>query len=192
QYTKEMQPAWARKFEPPAITGGESQTVMSTLLELARETGEDKFLKPFPKALAYYKKSQLPSGKMARFYELKTNRPLYFTKQYELTYSSADMPTHYGFIVGNKFDRIEKEYNRLMETDRSKWRSPRKQRPPQMSNGLKSRVQKILADMDDRGAWVEAGELKYHKNADHVRKIIDPRTFSKNIEALAVFLAASP
>ena len=50
QYTKEMHPAWARKFEPPAITGGESQGVMQTLLLLARETGEDKFLKALPRA----------------------------------------------------------------------------------------------------------------------------------------------
>lgn len=191
QYTQNMHPAWARKFEPPAITGGESQAVMLTLLYLARETGDEKFLKPFPKALAYYKNSELPNGRMARFYELKTNRPLYFTKDYELTYSDADMPTHYGFIVGSKFDRIEKEYNRLMETDRSQWKVNRKERTPRMSDGLKSRVKKILADMDDRGAWVEAGELKYHREADHVKAIIDPRTFSQNIETLAEYLAAS-
>jgi len=191
QYTKDMHPAWARKFEPPAITGGESQAVLGTLLFLARETGEDKFLKPFPKALAYYKKSELPNGRMARFYELQTNRPLYFTKQYELTYSDADMPTHYGFIVGSKIRRIEEDYNRLLKTDRSDWKSRPKKREPRMSEGLKSRVKRILADMDDRGAWVEKGSLKYHKDADRVREIIDPRTFSRNIETLAEFLAAS-
>jgi PelA/Pel-15E family pectate lyase len=191
QYSREMHPVWARKFEPPSITGGESQGVMETLLLLARETGDDKFLKPIPQALAYYKKSVLPNGRLARFYELKTNRPLYFTKDYQLTYSSDDMPTHYAFIVGNSLDRIQREYDRLASTDRSQWKSVQSERKSRMTSGLKDRARKILADMDDRGAWVERGELKYHKDASQVREIIDPKTFRKNLETLAEFLAAS-
>jgi len=34
----DMQPAWARKFEPPAITGGESHGVLQMLLQLYCET----------------------------------------------------------------------------------------------------------------------------------------------------------
>src|SRR5262245_2193596 len=34
QYDRDMYPAWARKFEPPSITGGEAQGVMRTLLRL--------------------------------------------------------------------------------------------------------------------------------------------------------------
>ncbi len=92
-----MQPAWARKFEPPSVTGGESQGVMRILLRLYAETGDKKYLEPIPRALDYLRRSRLSDGRLARFYELKTNKPLYFTKQYELTYSDADMPTHYGF-----------------------------------------------------------------------------------------------
>lgn len=191
QYTIDMHPAWARKFEPPAITGGESQGVMQTLLQLARETGEDKFLEPIPKALAYYKKSRLPDGRLARFYELKTNRPLYFTKDYRLTYTAEDLPTHYAFIVSSKLDRIEKEYDRLIKTDRSQWKSVRSDSKPKLTNSLRERARKILADMDERGAWVERGELKYHRDAKKVREIIDPKTFAQNIETLAEFLAAS-
>lgn len=44
QYDFDLQPAWARKFEPPAITGGESQGVLRTLLALYRETRDDKYL----------------------------------------------------------------------------------------------------------------------------------------------------
>ena len=39
QYDRDMHPAWARRFEPPSITGGESQSVMRALLLLYRETG---------------------------------------------------------------------------------------------------------------------------------------------------------
>lgn len=191
QYSKEMHPMWARKFEPPAITGSESQGVMQTLLILARETGEEKFLEPIPKALAYYKTCILPGGKMARFYELKTNKPLYFTKDYKLTYSSDDMPTHYAFIVSNNLDRIERDYDRLTKTDKSEWRTKRSVRKPKMSNSLKERVKTILAEMDERGAWVERGELKYNPEGKNVKQIINPRTFSENVQTLAEFVAAS-
>jgi hypothetical protein len=113
QYDAKMHPAWARKFEPPAITGGESQGVMETLLRLYRFTGEKKYLEPLPRAIAYFRKSQLEDGRLARFYELQTNRPLYFTKDYQLTFSDADMPTHYGFKATNRLDRIEEEYHKL-------------------------------------------------------------------------------
>jgi hypothetical protein len=80
QYNAKMQPAWARRFEPASVTGGESQGVIRTLLTIFRRTGKEKYLAPVPKALDYLERSQLPDGRLARFYELKSNRPLYFTK----------------------------------------------------------------------------------------------------------------
>lgn len=101
QYDREMHPAWARQFEPPSITGGESQNVMRALMLLYRETGKQKYLEPIPRALAYYKSSILPAADSpseirrracpgttpcaARFYELQTNRPLYITKGTRVT-----------------------------------------------------------------------------------------------------------
>ena len=101
QYDREMHPAWARQFEPPSITGGESQSVMRALMLLYRETGKQKYLEPLPRALTYYKRSILPEVEnpseirrrvcpgrtpcVARFYELETNRPLYVTKGTRVT-----------------------------------------------------------------------------------------------------------
>lgn len=101
QYDRDMHPAWARQFEPPSITGGESQSAMRALLLLYRETGNRKYLEPIPRALAYYKRSMLPETAspseirrracpgstpcVARFYELQTNRPLYVTKGTRVT-----------------------------------------------------------------------------------------------------------
>ncbi len=97
QYDRDMHPAWARIFEPPSVTGGESQGVMKMLLVLYRETGKKKYLDPLRRALDYYRRSALPPVEnpseirrrvctpgttycLARFYELQTNRPLYITK----------------------------------------------------------------------------------------------------------------
>ena len=113
QYDFQMQPAWARKFEPPAITAGESQGALRTLLRIYRETGDPKYLEPIPKALAYLRKSRLPDGRLARFYELRTNRPLYFTKEYQLTHDDSDVPTHYAFKIGDQTEAIASEYERL-------------------------------------------------------------------------------
>lgn len=80
QYNFKMQPMWARKLEPPAIVGRESEDAIDTLLYIHRITNDSKYLAPIPKALDWLKNSQLPDGRIARFYELKTNRPLYLIK----------------------------------------------------------------------------------------------------------------
>jgi hypothetical protein len=113
QYDVDMHPAWARKFEPPAITGAESQGAMRILLTLYDETGDARYLEPIPRALEYLRGCRLDDGRLARFYELKTNRPLYFTRDYAMTYSDADLPTHYGFKVGDGTEAIAREYERL-------------------------------------------------------------------------------
>jgi hypothetical protein len=129
QYDIDMHPSWARVFEPPSVTGGESQGIMRTLLVLYGETGKKAYLDAVPRALAYLEKSVLPrpanpaeiwsripakSGALARFYELQTNRPLYITKGtqisgkgvaltrpdgYEVSYSDASVITHYAVLV---------------------------------------------------------------------------------------------
>ena len=48
---------------------------MRTLIKIARYTGQKRYLEPIPKALAYFKKSLLPDGRVARYYEFKTNKP---------------------------------------------------------------------------------------------------------------------
>ena len=126
QYDGRMHPAWGRIFEPPSVTGSESQAVLKLLLVLYRETGRKKYLEPFPRAVEYLRRSDLPSdgpwrqegGRcgpdalcLARFYELGTNRPLFITKGsrvrvetgssrlldgYELSYSPESVISHYG------------------------------------------------------------------------------------------------
>lgn len=189
QYNAQMQPAWARRFEPAAVTGGESQGVMRTLLKLYEWTGNAKYLEPIPRALAYLRKSQLPDGKLARFYELKTNKPLYFTTKYELTYQDDDLPTHYGFKVGSSLDSIEASYNRIKGAPPRKLKV-RSTRTVKMTSQLARQANGVVAAMDSRGAWIEEGQLRTVDTK--TRRIIDSRTFARNIEILARFAAAKP
>ena len=189
QYDLDMRPAWARKFEPPAVTGGESIGVMRTLLQLYRHTGAEKYLEPIPRALRYLEASRRPDGRLARFYELRTNRPLYFTKDYRLSYSDADMPTHYGFIVADRTGRVREEYERVRKLGRSGSKAEWGWSRPRLSDKLRARVRSIIEALDARGAWVEPGVLRTDRD-DSVQRIIQSRTFIDNVAALSDYLAA--
>jgi len=198
QYDRDMHPAWARRFEPPSMTGGESQSVMKGLLLLFRETGNRKYLEPLPRALAYYRRSILPEVDspseirrracpggtpcLARFAELKTNRPLYITKGtrvtaldqgtttvdgYEVSYSDASVITHYSVLVsGAGLAGIELEYRELQNADPVSLKRPDRlhglspwslRKSPAVN--LEARVRAVIDAMDPRGAWVEEGSI---------------------------------
>ncbi|MEW4566463.1 pectate lyase [Tautonia sp. JC769] len=182
QYNVAMHPEWSRKFEPPAISGGESQGILQALMRLARASGDPKYLEPIPKALDYLRRSRLPDGRLARFYELRTNRPLYFTNDYRLTYSSDDMPTHYGFIVGSRLDRIASDYDRLRKAPDLR-PAPPGPSSPILTPALSRSARDVIDALDDRGAWVDRSE----KGA----ATIQSATFSRNLRVLSRFLAAA-
>ena len=185
QYNLAMEPAWARRFEPPAITGGESFGVMRILLELHLAFGEPRFLEPIARALAWAKAAQLPDGRMARFYELKTNRPLYFTREYALTYSDADLPTHYAFKVGDRTDRIESLYQRILEEGREAVLAERARVRPVAAE----RIEAIIEALDTEGRWVEEGRLRNpeDRRAPIAARVVSCRTFSRNLTLLSRF-----
>ena len=192
QYNHDMHPAWARRFEPASITGGESQGVLRILMTLFRRTGDRKFLEPIPRALDYLEGSQLPGGGLARFYEFKTNRPLYFTKQYELTYDDSDLPTHYGFKVGFRLKSFRDEYEKLSRskvTPGSLWTTAR--RKPSASRSLAQAAENVIKAMDDRGAWVEDGTLRARGHERNTKRVITTRTFMSNLRTLSRFVAAT-
>jgi len=156
QYDERMQPAWARLFEPPAVTGGESRSVMRILLTLYRETGDAKYIEPLPRALDYLRRSALPEDPdpprrkrracppgtrcLARFYELRTNRPLFITKGtqirvpgqptlrpdgYELSYDDSSTIEHYAmWVSGDWIDEVAAELAALRQADPSRIRRP--------------------------------------------------------------------
>lgn len=197
QYNREMQPAWARVFEPPSVTGGESQGIMRILMMLYRETGEKKYLEPIPRALDYLKRSFIPRGDaeafrrlpdgpvLARFYELKTNKPLYITKGsrisasglgnrmvdgYEISYSPESVITHYGVIIsGRDLSTLEDDYRSLAAADPKTIRRPDKlhglspwsERAPRAAESRvgAAEAKKIVASLDERGAWTKTGVI---------------------------------
>ncbi len=181
QYNAQMQPIWARKFEPTAITSSESFSVIETLLMVYRATGDAKYLEPIPPALRYLKTCELDDGRVSRFYELRTNRPLYFTTDYKLTYDDGDLPTHYGFQLDSRVDRLSEQYRRVASQPApvaiaELWKP---------SNPGTKAILSVIETQDESGAWVSEGGLKYHKKPGPV---IEMSVAVKNLNSLAAYL----
>lgn len=193
QYNRDMHPVWDRKFEPPAITGMESQDALETLLLLYRKTGNKKYLEPVPRALDYLKKSRLADGRLARFYELKTNRPLYFTRKYRLTHDSKEAPKHYAFKVNSRLERIEREYQHLLASQGRNPKALEKKRVERITPQLAKKVRQIVDTMDGRGAWVEKGWIYNLDQRKVIPKsgIIYSQTFVDNVRTLCRYIRAA-
>jgi hypothetical protein len=125
---------------------------MRGLMLLYRETGKKKYLEPIPRALDYLKRSSwVRNGRpvIARFYELRTNRPLYITKGtriygprsaghtskktglpfdgYEVTYSDKHIINHYSLVTSAEpLQSIAAEYERLLTADPATLKRPDK------------------------------------------------------------------
>jgi hypothetical protein len=178
QYDLEMRPAWARKFEPPSVCSSESAGIIRTLIDLHLATGEQKFLTPIPAALKWFDRSRIGVEKWARFYELGSNRPLYFTKDYQLVYRDDDLPTHYSFQGDYGVAEATDYYQQVMELGREgylrKQARPRKRNP----DVLGPRAQVAIDALDPEGFWITGGEIR-------------SATFIRNIEILCDYLDAA-
>jgi len=161
QYNLDMKPEWARKFEPPSVNGAVTARNIRTLISLYLETGKEKYLKPIPAAIDWLERSKIGPNLWARFYELGTNRPLYFTKdKYELVYADDNLPTHYSFKGGYGVRKAIALYERLMKEGRETLLAERKAKPSselirRRAEASESKVRGIIAALDDQGRWVK-------------------------------------
>lgn len=183
QYNRHMQPVWDRQFEPPAVSGFESQAVLETLLDLYRWTGQERFLEPVPRAIRYLRRCQRDDGRLARFYELGTTRPLYFTQDYRLTSDDSQVPDHYAFVVPSRLDRIEAGLSRLRRDRESAPSAP----PPSDAE-----VAEVLAAQRSDGAWLTPGFVRDQMGNKRVppEGVVDSRVFINRVDTLTRWLAA--
>jgi PelA/Pel-15E family pectate lyase len=182
QYDHDMHPAWARKFEPPSVTAYESLGALEVLHQLWVLTGDEKYLAPIQPALTWFERSKLPDGNHARFYELKTNKPLFFVKDtYELTYDDSNLPTHYSF-KDDRQDDIDKFKTKLAQ---SREESLRKLSGPQTpkewasrAKGAASKARRAADTLDSEGRWLKDDR-------------IDSGEFVKNLNAMTYYVEAA-
>ena len=195
QYDYQMRPVWARRFEPPALGSDETQETIETLLLISVYTKDVNYLPPIPGALRWLEKSKLNKGDLARYYELKTNRPLYMNrngKNYFLTYSDKNLPSHYGWKIRNRTSEIRDLYEKvkanqldfeelLNEVD-GKYQSST------------NKICEIVDSLDSKGRWVTlyknqklVGQPKFARN----EAFLSSRVFADNVKRLSNYLKNS-
>lgn len=187
QYGPDMQPIWARAFEPPAISGRESEDVMISLMKIAEYTGEDRFLEPIVRGVKYLESSLLPDGRLARYYELQNNKPLYMERNggvYSLTNDDSNLPSHYGWKNPSRLDLIKQAYRAKLAG-----RSAVAVLEPAIVDP--DEIEEVVDNLDDEGRWISeydgellVGQPKFQPG----EKYLNSAVFVENIETLRRFV----
>lgn len=193
QYNARMEPAWARAFEPPCVTGAESVGALRILMDLHIESGEKRFLEPFPAALAWYERSSVAPGRWARYYELRTNRQLFGDRDGKLHYRLEDISPErqsgYSWRGDYGVRRMMADYEKLVRAgreailrEREIAAQPRAAKP---GTSKVARVREILAAQDALGCWIVRGEPgRGWKSPERVEMSV----FIKNMDVLSDYL----
>jgi PelA/Pel-15E family pectate lyase len=163
QYDAAMHPAWARAFEPPAATAGESVGAINMLIDFYLQTGDEKYIKRIPEAIAWYKRSQISPGRWARLYELTTNRPIYGDRDKKIHYTleelSAERRTGYNW-QNNWGTAVIEHAEAVLKAGREKWLADHADKPlsaeerTSRANAMEPRVREIISQLDTQGRWL--------------------------------------
>ncbi|MGI9450555.1 MAG: hypothetical protein ACR2QH_07975, partial [Geminicoccaceae bacterium] len=154
----------------------ETASTISALLDLYRYTGFKRYLSAIGPAAEWLENAKIGEELWARFYELKTNRPLYVTSEYKLTYGDDDLPGHYGFQDRFGIPEILESYRTTLARSHD-GPSGRATADP-LDGALFARVEAIIASLDDQGRWLE-------------EDMISSKTFVDNVHTLSRFIAAA-
>ncbi|HRI02304.1 MAG TPA: pectate lyase [Pyrinomonadaceae bacterium] len=132
-----LKPAWARKFEPPALSAGESVGIVRFLMQ---EKQTPEITAAVEAAITWFKANQIngirwvrtkgESGVVkdksaspiwARFYELDTMKPIFIGRdsviKYDVAQIEAERRNGYAWYVETPLGLIEREY--------PKWKTPK-------------------------------------------------------------------
>jgi len=181
QYDYDLKPAWARWFEPPAACSAVTARNINTLMDLYLETGEDRHLRPIPAAVAWLKRSRLPDGKWARFYELDTDRPIYVNTKREIVGDFVDVRPGYSWRGDYGAEAARDRFERLSSLGREAYLAEQRRAPSAAETearrrSLAAKAQAVIQAQDERGRWVTDGRIYCQE-------------FIRNLRTLAEFVA---
>jgi hypothetical protein len=198
QYNSQMQPAWARAFEPPAVCSAESANVVALLIDLYLEVGDESFLKPVPSALAWFKKSAIGVDRWARLYELGTNRPIYGDRDGKIHYSleeiSAERQNGYAWEGEFEIPKVIAYAEAVLTQGREAWlaKHPHKRLfatpKPAKAAKLGPRVRQALDELDSQGRWLTP--YRGRRFEGYTGRVIESRVFIQNMQLLCDYLAS--
>jgi PelA/Pel-15E family pectate lyase len=197
QYNAQLEPAWARAFEPPSVCSGEGSGAMRLLVDLYLETGAEKYLEPLPRALAWYQRSQIGPGLWARMYELGTNTPIFGDRDGKIKYRVEDLSEErqtgyswkgdYGIPGAIRYYEEVKAAGRagiLAQRQRAEEKAKSPAAKAARAKALEGRVRRAIETLDSQGRWLGSGG----------RRVAGPQittdAFILNLRALSDYLDA--
>jgi len=194
QYNPQLEPAWARAFEPPSVCSNESGGAMRLLIDLYLETGDEKYLEPLPRAIAWFKRSEVSPGVWARMYEIGTNTPIFGDRDGKIKYRIEDLSperqTGYSWKGAYGMPAVFRYYDEVKAAGRTATLEQRKaveakaksaEGKASRAKSLEPRVRAAINSLDAQGRWI----AKY-RGADQIRT----DTFITNVRALADYVEA--
>ena len=197
QYNPQLEPAWARAFEPPSVCSNESGGAMRLLIDLYVETGDAKYLEPLPRAIAWFKRSEIAPGLWARLYELHTNKPIYGDRDGKIHYTVEELTperqTGYSWKSSYGLPAVFSYYEEVKAAGREAIRQKREQAEraaktaknrAARARALEPRVREIIAALDAQGRWLGPGGRKVQgPQITTMAFIANLRTLSDYVEA---------
>ena len=197
QYNAKLEPDWARAFEPPCVVSGESSGVMRLLVDLYLETGEQKYLEPMPRAIAWFKRSEIAPGMWARMYEIGTNTPIYGDRDGKIKYRVEDLSperqTGYSWKGAYGIPEAIRYYDEVKSAGRDAILAKRKAAEAKADSAsgkaarakaLEPAVRRAIESIDAEGRWLGSGGRRTSGNQ------ITTGAFIANLRTLADYVEA--
>ena len=192
QYNAQMEPAWARAFEPPSVCSNEGAGAMRLLVDLYLESGEKKFLEPLPRAIAWYRRSAIAPGTWARMYELGTNKPIYGDRDgnyhYRVEDLSPERQTGYSWkgsygvpAVIAFYEEVGREGREAIVAKKKAAAAPTEKQRAARAKALEPRVRTAIKALDAQGRWIVGG-----KGGEAIRMEV----FVENMRTLCEYVEA--
>jgi len=190
QYNAQMEPAWARAFEPPGISSRESTGVMRLLVDLYLETGDNRFLEPLPRAIAWLRRSEIAPGQWARLYELGTNRPIFGDRDGKIYYAveelSAERQTGYAWKGAFGVPQAIAYHDSVVADGREATLARRATTPASATAGpqgrpLAANVREAIDALDAEDRWIVTLRGS---------RVISTGAFISNVNLLSAYLEA--
>ncbi|MFP4248144.1 MAG: pectate lyase [Armatimonadota bacterium] len=183
-YGRDGRPAWGRRFEPPCACSAPTIEAIDVLIDIHLLTGDERYLGPIPAAVAWLDRARTGDNEWARFYELKTGRPLYAAIDDPpwLRYERDDgLYKGYAQWGSWPFERRRERWERLREIGREALLAE-ETGPPEAGE-----LRRLL---EDDAEWMRATCTEGGTLAGFAADPGNPNTVRSNVERASRWLAA--